>query len=278
MLIAPERVNILAEQPGPPIYEMCETFDACFCVRLKSHLFSRCFSGRIQEGVVMEAFWTTFGLVFLMEMGDKSQLVIMALATRYKWQQVAIGVTLASLVTHGLAVLVGGMLGTLIPMEYVKTAAALAFLGFAFWTLRSGEEDEEDETQTRGFFRRWPAFTIAATFLISEFGDKTQLTTVAAAAKTGLPIATWLGAASGMVAADAIGIAVGRLLQRVPSWIIRLVSASVFLVFGWSTLVETWAIPELAGYTGMALLPLLALLMVIRQRQVAADPSDPQNN
>ncbi len=226
----------------------------------------------------MDAFWTTFGLVFLMEMGDKSQLVIMALATRYRWQQVAIGVTLASLVTHGLAVLVGGLLGTLIPMEYVKTVAALAFLGFAIWTLRAGEEDEDEEGHNRGFLRRWPALAIAVTFFVSEFGDKTQLTTVAAAAKNGMPIATWLGAAGGMVVADGVGIAVGQLLQRVPAWIISFVSASVFFVFGWTTLVETWSLPQFAGHAGSILLPVFALLMVRRQRRVAVDPGDARNN
>lgn len=226
----------------------------------------------------MDAFLTTFGLVFLMEMGDKSQLVIMALATRYKWQQVALGVTLASLLTHGLAVLIGGILGTLIPMTYMKTAAALAFLGFAIWTLRGWEEEDEEATESGGFFRRWPALTIATTFLISEFGDKTQLTTVAAAAKTGLPVATWLGATGGMVAADAVGIAVGQLLQHVPAWIIRFVSASVFLVFGWSTLAETWGFPELAGYTGMVLLPIIALLLARRQPQTKQEIPDMRNN
>jgi putative Ca2+/H+ antiporter (TMEM165/GDT1 family) len=208
-----------------------------------------------------------------MEMGDKSQLVIMALATRYHWQQVLLGLILASAVVHGLAVAVGGLLGDLIPMVYMKTLAALAFLAFAIVTLRSANDQEEAEDVTRsGWLRRFPAISIAFAFFVSEFGDKTQLATVAATARSGLPGMTWAGATVGMVAADSLGIVVGRLLQRIPAWVIRTVSASIFLAFGWSSLGQAWGWPQL-WTIGVIVISLASCLAVVwRQRQtVQAD-------
>lgn len=219
----------------------------------------------------MDAFWTALGLIFLMEMGDKSQLVIMALATRYRWQQVLTGLVLASAVVHGLAVVVGGLLGDFIPMVYVKTLAGLAFLAFAYVSLRaSNDEEEAEDTATSGLLRRWPALAIALAFSISEFGDKTQLATIAATAKSGLPWLTWAGATLGMVAADGLGIVVGRLLQRVPAWLIKAVSAGIFVVFGWSSLGEVWNWPHLLQYGGLAILLGGCLTLVWRQRQSAS--------
>lgn len=222
----------------------------------------------------MDAFWTALGLIFLMEMGDKSQLVIMALATRYRWQQVLGGLLLASAVTHGLAVLVGGLLGDLIPMVYVKTLAALAFLGFAVLTLRNGEgEAEEAAASGSGWLSRWPALAIATAFFISEFGDKTQLATVAAAAKSGLPWLTWAGATLGMVAADSLGIVVGRLLQCVPAWIVKAGSAAVFFAFGWSNLGETWNWPAPWLYIAIAASLAACLAAGLRQRRCLPLPA-----
>ena len=190
---------------------------------------------------MMEAFLAAFGLIFLMEMGDRSQLVVMALATRYSWRQVVAGVILAAAVTHGLAVLEGGAVCTFIPLAYVKTLAALLFLGFAGWTLCGEGEDEEE--QENGRWSKWPVMAIAATFFISEFGDKTQLATIAAVAKTGQPGLTWLGAVAGMVVADILGIGIGQLLRQVPVWIVKGVSSAVFTIFGWLTLAEAWDWP-----------------------------------
>ncbi|NLY53493.1 MAG: TMEM165/GDT1 family protein [Firmicutes bacterium] len=214
----------------------------------------------------MEAFLGAFGLIFLMEMGDKSQLVIMALAARYHWRQVALGLVLAAAATHGLAVLVGGVLGTLIPLIYVKTLAALAFLGFALWTLWSNQDDEAED-KPNGGLSRWPALAIAAAFFVCEFGDKTQLATVAAVARTGQPFQTWLGAVLGMLLADVLGIGLGRLLRRIPQWIITWVSSSVFAVCGWSTLVEAWEWPFSWLVVGLAFLLLVCFVVTRRHRQ-----------
>lgn len=224
----------------------------------------------------MQAFWTALGLIFLMEMGDKSQLVIMALATRYSWKQVLLGLTLASALVHGLAVAVGGLLGNLIPMTYVKTLAGLAFLAFAWLTLRaSAEEDEEGAAEAKGgLLARMPALAIALAFCLSEFGDKTQLATVAATAESGAPWLTWAGATLGMVAADSLGIIVGRLLQRVPSWVVKSGSSAIFIVFGWTSLGETWGLAPLWRYTGLATLACAWLLLVWRQRGGAVSRSE----
>lgn len=217
----------------------------------------------------MQAFWTALGLIFLMEMGDKSQLVIMALSTRYHWRQVLLGLVLASAAVHGLAVAVGGVLGDLIPFVYVKTVAALAFLAFAWVSLHSRPEEASDDDaalQKNGPFQRMPALAIALAFCLSEFGDKTQLATVAAAAESGAPWLTWAGATLGMVAADSLGIVVGKLLKRVPAWIVKAGSAAVFLTFGWTNLGETWNMPALWRCAGLVVLAAIWLMLVLRQR------------
>ncbi|MGI6344263.1 MAG: TMEM165/GDT1 family protein [Bacillota bacterium] len=213
----------------------------------------------------MEAFLTTFALIFAMEMGDKSQLIIVALACRYTWRQVLGGLTLAAVVTHGLAVALGQVLGSLIPFGYVKTVAALAFLGFAFHCLRPETEEDDEDVEPSRLATRWPVFAIALTFFISELGDKTQLAVVAAVVENARPWATWAGAVGGMIIADSLAIAVGQLLQRVPGWVMRGLSVTLFLFFGWSTLVEAWGWVPMVRYLGAALLILYAGLVIWRQ-------------
>ena len=176
----------------------------------------------------MVAFLTSLGFIILAEMGDKTQLLAMAFATRYVWKTVLWGVFTATLCNHFLAVMVGNYLDHFLPMEYVKTAASAAFIFFGFWAMRGDTLKNEDKR-----FHYEPFWTVAIAFFFAEMGDKTQLATVALAADFNTILPVWLGTTAGMVVADAIGIGVGIVLgKKIPERVIKWVAAGIFIAFG----------------------------------------------
>ncbi len=176
----------------------------------------------------MVAFLTSLGIVVLAEMGDKTQLLAMAFATRYVWKTVLWGVFAATLVNHFLAVMLGNYLDHFLPMEYVKTAASVAFILFGLWAMRGDTLKNEDQG-----FKYNPFWTVAIGFFFAEMGDKTQLATVALAAEFNTIIPVWLGTTAAMVVADAIGIGVGIVMgKKIPERVIKWVAAGVFIAFG----------------------------------------------
>ena len=179
----------------------------------------------------MDAFLLSFGVVFLAELGDKSQLMALAFASRYRALTVLIAVTIATLLVHAGSVLIGAAFALALPTAAIQVIAGLAFFGFAAWTLRGdrlGEADEGRAARTG----RWALLTIGTAFFLAELGDKTMLATVTLAT-TEEPIGTWLGSTAGMVAADAIAIAVGAALgTRLPERAVKLFAAGAFVVFG----------------------------------------------
>jgi putative Ca2+/H+ antiporter (TMEM165/GDT1 family) len=179
----------------------------------------------------VDAFLLSFGIVFLAELGDKSQLMALAFATRYRAMTVLLAVTVATLLVHAGSVLLGSVFALALPTNVIQVVAGLAFFGFAAWTLRGdtlGEADEGRATRTG----RWALVTIGTAFFLAELGDKTMLATVTLAT-TEEPIGTWLGSTAGMVAADAIAIAIGAFFgARLPERAIALFAAGAFVVFG----------------------------------------------
>jgi len=182
----------------------------------------------------VNALLASAGLVVLAEMGDKTQLLAMALTCRFRWQIVMLGVLAATLCNHFLAVVAGTYVTKIIPIYYVQVAASASFILFGFWTLRGDTLEGEDER-----FNYSPFWTVAVAFFLAEMGDKTQLATVALAAEYKSIIAVWLGTTTGMLIADAIGIGVGIVLgKKTPERLIKWVAALIFLFFGLSGLYE----------------------------------------
>ena len=159
----------------------------------------------------MNAFLLSFGVVFLAELGDKSQLMALAFATRYRPMTVLIAVSVATLVVHAGSVLIGSVVAHALPTHLIQVIAGLAFFAFAAW---------------------WAMVTVGTAFFLAELGDKTMLATITLAT-TQEPIGTWLGSTAGMVAADAIAIAIGAILgARLPERAIKVFASLAFLVFG----------------------------------------------
>jgi putative Ca2+/H+ antiporter (TMEM165/GDT1 family) len=210
---------------------------------------------------MLTAYLASLGFVVLAEMGDKTQLLAMAFASRYKWQTVMWGVFAATLVNHLLAVVAGNYLTRLIPLSYIQIAAAASFILFGLWTLRGDTLEGEDKR-----FNYSPFWTVAVAFFFAEMGDKTQLATVALATQYDSIIAIWLGTTSGMLVADAIGIIVGIVLgKRIPERFIKWFAAIIFIAFGVAGLYQTLpkfllTFPIIAGFLGMV--ALLAYLVV----------------
>jgi putative Ca2+/H+ antiporter (TMEM165/GDT1 family) len=174
--------------------------------------------------------------VFVAEFGDKSQLLIIAFATRYPALPVIAGLILAATVITGISVLVGAAVGAFLPTQLVAVVAGTAFIGVGLWTLRGDDDEDEDpEAAAAASTRRGGlalALTVAATFTIGELGDKTMLVTFGLAASQG-PLPTWIGAVIGEVGANLVAVAIGRQVgTRLQPRTVRLVSAGLFILGG----------------------------------------------
>jgi len=182
------------------------------------------------------AFWLSFAVIFVAELGDKSQLMAMTLAARYRPLPVLAGITLATAVVHAVSVGLGAAIGVTLPTDVIAVLAGVAFLGFAAWTWRGDELTEKEKAGTRTARSVFLAATV--TFFLAELGDKTMLATITLATREGL-FGTWLGSTVGMVAADALAIGVGILLGRhLPDRVIRWGAALSFVVFGTLLILE----------------------------------------
>ncbi|MBO3746905.1 TMEM165/GDT1 family protein [Streptosporangiaceae bacterium NEAU-GS5] len=185
----------------------------------------------------MDAFWISLAVVFVAELGDKSQLMAMTFATRFRPWPVLAGITVATAAVHLVSVGIGAGLGDVLPTTAISIVAGVAFLAFALWTLRGDTlSDEESKKASKSTGSVLLAVTVA--FFLSELGDKTMLATITLATQHGW-FGTWIGSTVGMVAADALAIAVGGLLGRhLPERFIRYGAAAAFAVFGVILLLE----------------------------------------
>jgi putative Ca2+/H+ antiporter (TMEM165/GDT1 family) len=193
----------------------------------------------------MFAFWQSLLLIFVAEMGDKSQLMALAFGTRLPARLVLGGILAATLLVHLASVAIGELLGLALPTYWIGLAAGLAFIGFGAWTIRGDTLDD----QKLEVGKRYGAFAmVAATFFMAELGDKTMLATITLASQLQSFVPVWIGSTLGMVAADGIAIWVGRIAgRRLPERTIRYAAAAIFILSGLVTIVET--------LTGGGLLP-----------------------
>jgi Ca2+/H+ antiporter, TMEM165/GDT1 family len=184
----------------------------------------------------------SFAVIFVAELGDKSQLMALTFATRFKTMPVLIGITVATAVVHLVSVGIGYGLGATLPTGWISLVAAIAFLAFGAWTLR-GDKLTDDEQQKAERTTGSAILAVGGAFFLAELGDKTMLATITLATQHGW-FGTWLGSTLGMVAADALAIVVGRLLGRhLPEKAIKYGAAALFAIFGIWLLIE--AIREL---------------------------------
>jgi putative Ca2+/H+ antiporter (TMEM165/GDT1 family) len=179
----------------------------------------------------MDAFLLSFGVIFLAELGDKSQLMALAFAARYPALPVLVAITAATAIVHLGSVALGATVAVALPTNVISIVAGLAFLVFAAWTLRGDRLEERDDEKVRRATGS-VILTVGTAFFLAELGDKTMLATVTLATHEEA-IGTWLGSTAGMVAADAIAIGLGQALgTRLPERGVRVGAAVAFVVFG----------------------------------------------
>ena len=176
-------------------------------------------------------FLSTFGLIFLAELGDKTQLTTMTLATRYPWKTIFIGVAAAFALLNLGAVLVGKALFALVPAFWVQIASGCLFVFFGVKTLLSvqgADAPAKGEAAARG-----PFVTAFSMIVLAELGDKTQVATATVAAQQDAAIEVFLGSSLALWAVSLLGILLGAQITRVVPirWVHR-GAGILFLLFG----------------------------------------------
>ncbi len=214
----------------------------------------------------MKIFIASFLFVVLAEMGDKTQLLAMAFACRYPAKTVLAGVLVATLLNHLLAVVVGSWLTNIVPLDTIQIAASVSFILFGLWTLRGDQLEGEDKK-----YKFSPFWTVAVAFFFAEMGDKTQLATVALAAKYQSIFPIWMGTTAAMLAADAFGIIVGVILgKKIPERFVKWFAAVIFILFGiiglYDSLPERCLTPTMAA-AGLLFVVALVVFVVLRGRR-----------
>jgi putative Ca2+/H+ antiporter (TMEM165/GDT1 family) len=188
----------------------------------------------------MESLFAAMGLVFLAELGDKTQLVALGFGARYRLAPVLLGVFLAYAASNLVSVLVGSVLGAALPTRAIGIGGGILFLGFALWNLRQDGDDEPDEAAGAGAeaadaigpSHGGIVLSVAVAMFVAELGDKTMLATATLAAQDN-PVLVWIGATVGICLSGAVGVLVGRSVgARLPDDAIRIGSSVLFAVFG----------------------------------------------
>ncbi len=182
-------------------------------------------------------FWPlaiSFLIIAAAEFGDKTQLLTLALSSRYSFWKVIPAISLAIAILMALAVLFGGAINYYVPLIYIQIFAGIVFIAFGIWAFFSDEDKEEKIKKEKSVF-----LTIFVTFFLAELADKTQLATFVLAAKYGQPFQVWLGATLGMIFVNIIAALLGSWAKKfVSNKTIRYFGAVVFLFFGGLSLLQ----------------------------------------
>ncbi|SHH06050.1 Putative Ca2+/H+ antiporter, TMEM165/GDT1 family [Hydrocarboniphaga daqingensis] len=182
--------------------------------------------------MIFEAFTVCTSVVALAEMGDKTQLLSLCLAARYrKPLPIVLGILVATLLNHGLAGWLGAWVATHVPETYLRWALGLSFIAMAGWLLVPDRFDDADDSLTA---RRGTIFlTTLWLFFIAEIGDKTQIATIGLAMRYDSLLAVVAGTTLGMMLANVPAVFLGdRFARRMPADLMRRIAAAVFAVIG----------------------------------------------
>ena len=207
----------------------------------------------------------SLGVVFLAELGDRSQLITMTYALRYRWWVVLPGVALAAFMVHGISVAIGHFLGATLPTRPIAFVSAIAFLIFAVWAWREGTAEDDVSTTHES---RFALLTVVSSFVLAEMSDKTSLATLTLASDHDWA-GVWIGSTLGMVLADGLAIGVGTWLhQRLPAQLLHVLASLLFLMFGLWILFDSalgWRSVAISVATAVALAA--AIVAVIHRAQ-----------
>jgi putative Ca2+/H+ antiporter (TMEM165/GDT1 family) len=179
----------------------------------------------------IENMGAAFALVFVAELGDKTQLAVMAMSARYSARRVLLGAMAAFALLNVVAVAAGKLLSDVLDPFWVAASAGALFIFFGLWALKAGDDDgDEVVAQKSGNSILWLSFTM---IFLAELGDKTQLATAGLAARLDSPLEVFIGSTLALWGVSALGALLGKkVLGRLPGRAVRLASAALFILFG----------------------------------------------
>ncbi len=220
----------------------------------------------------------SFGVLFLAELGDKSQLMALTFALRYRWWVVLGGITVASIAVNLIAVGVGHFLGAALPTDLIALCTGVILLAVGVWTLWDSRKEESGEDEPAATGPATPGrafFLVISAFLLAELGDRTMFATIALASNHSWP-AVWVGSVAGMVAAGGLAIAIGISVgKHIPERAIAVASGLLFLYIGAATLLGAVApdLGKLGEYSIAAVVPAVAgaIRWFLRHRPATVD-------
>jgi len=194
------------------------------------------------EGVI--PFLSALGLIALLELGDKTQLVTISLATRHPWREVLAGAVLGLVAATAVGAAVGGILATTLGpwLTYIKMAGGILFIVIGVWTVVQALRHHFQEEPEESVKERRSAFATAASFnFLAEFGDKTQIAVIILAATYDAPVSVFLGGSAGLALIALSSVIIGTGLSRFLSekWL-RLLSTALFIIAGILLIVEAF--------------------------------------
>ncbi|WP_439031081.1 TMEM165/GDT1 family protein [Gordonia terrae] len=216
----------------------------------------------------------SFGVIFVAELGDKSQLMAMTYALRYRWWVVLLAITVATTAVHAVSVFFGHFLGMSIPTSLLSILGGLAMLIFGLWTLRGDRLDDAEATRATRVGAS-VFFAVMSAFFLAELGDKTMLATITLATDNDW-FGVWIGSTLGMVAADALAIGLGVLLGRhLPERVIAIGAAVLFFVFAAWLIVDGLigaSVPMIAGtITAVIVIIGVGVVLIRREHRLAGE-------
>lgn len=216
----------------------------------------------------------SLGVVFLAELGDRSQFITLTYSLRYRWWVVLSGVAIASFVVHGISVAIGHYLGLTLPGRPMAFASAVAFFGFAVWTWRESRTTGGEVAGARE--PRFALLAVVSSILLAELSDKTTLATVTLASDHNWA-GVWVGTTVGMVLANGLAVVAGRLLhRRLPERFLHASAGLLFLLFGLWMLFDGalgWRWVALASVVAVVLVAaVVATLRFTHRRRVSPAP------
>ena len=184
---------------------------------------------------MLEIIGSSFFLVAASEMGDKTQLLAFALASRFKKPgAIMAGILVATLLNHGLASWGGAWISDHMAPRVLNLVLAAVFIGFGLWILIPDKDDDHDKPPRFGAF-----VTTTISFFLAEMGDKTQLATVALGARFHSFLWVTVGTTLGMLFSDGLAVALGKSFSdRIPMRYVRWFAATLFILFGVALLVR----------------------------------------
>ncbi|MFC6011716.1 TMEM165/GDT1 family protein [Nocardia lasii] len=205
----------------------------------------------------------SFGVIFLAELGDKSQLMALTFSLRYRWWVVLAGISVASVAVNLIAAGVGHFLGTALPANAIAVVTALTLLAVGLWTLRDALTTSDDPEEVPAAPNARNAFLVViSAFTLAELGDRTMFAAAALASNNSW-LAVWIGSVAGMVAAGGLAILVGKLAgKHLPERGIAITSGLLFLFFAGKTILDAFA-SSLGSWASIALALIAPTLVAV---------------